>query len=63
MLLSLFVVSVVSAGCGGSEADAPDESTPEAVTDVTITPVGNQMKYEQTELTVPAGEEITLTSR
>jgi azurin len=54
----------VAAGCGGSEADAPGssgEAAPEAVTEVTITPVGNQMKYEQTELTVPAGEEVSLT--
>jgi azurin len=31
------------------------------VTELTIQPVGNQMKYEQTEFTVPAGEEITIT--
>ena len=63
-LLTLFVVPFVAAGCGGSEAESggsTGEAATEAATDVTITPVGNQMKYEQTEITVPAGEEITLT--
>jgi len=39
-LLALFVVPFVATGCGGSEADAPAESTDEAateaVTDVTM---------------------------
>jgi azurin len=64
MLLTLFVVPFVAAGCGGSEAESggsTGEAAPEAATDVTITPVGNQMTYEQTEITVPAGEEVTLT--
>jgi azurin len=37
------------------------ESASGAVTEMTIKPVGNQMQYEQTEFTVPAGEEITVT--
>ena len=56
-VLLAFLVAAV--GCGGSDSDSTD--APSAVTEVTIQPVGNQMKYEQTEFTVPAGEEITLT--
>lgn len=50
-------------GCGGSEAseDGSSDESSEAVTEITIQPVGNQMEYEQTEFTVPAGEEISLT--
>lgn len=31
--------------------------------EVTITPVGNEMRYEQTEFTVKAGETVTITFR
>jgi azurin len=59
-------VLTATAGCGGgdsssSSADASDAASDGAVTEMTIQPVGNQMKYEQTEFTVPAGEEITIT--
>jgi len=60
----LLLALVVAAGCGGSDADSgstDDTAASGAVTEVTIQPVGNQMKYEQTEFTVPAGEEITIT--
>jgi len=66
-ILSLLAVlaAFAIAGCGGGDgapaSDAGDTASGEAVTAVTIQPVGNQMKYEQTEFTVPAGEEITLT--
>lgn len=39
----------------------PSRAASDAVTDITIQPVGNQMKYKQTAFSVPAGEEITLT--
>lgn len=54
---------IAAAGCGGGEAaeGGSSDGSSNAVTEVTIQPVGNQMKYEQTAFTVPAGEEITLT--
>jgi azurin len=59
----LLAVAFTVAGCGGSDADSEstNDSASGAVTEMTIQPVGNQMKYEQTEFTVPAGEEITIT--
>jgi len=67
-ILSLFVAVAVLAtatGCGGgdgsSSADAADTASSSAVTEITLQPVGNQMEYKQTEFTVPAGEEITVT--
>ena len=62
--LLIAALFVVTAGCGGgdgqsSNSDADASNT--AVTEVTITPVGNKMEFEDTEFTVPAGEEITLT--
>jgi len=67
-ILSLFVsfiVLVAAAGCGGGDGSssdaASDTASDDAVTEITIQPVGNQMKYEETEFTVPAGEEISLT--
>jgi azurin len=62
----LLIALIVAAGCGGgdgssSDAAANDAASGNAVTEVTIQPVGNQMEYEQTEFTVPAGEEITIT--
>ena len=62
--LLITVLFVVAAGCGGgddrsSSSDADASNT--AATEVTVTPVGNKMKFEDTEFTVPAGEEITLT--
>jgi azurin len=62
--LSLLVAAlIVTAGCGGGDgsSDSASGTASKAVTEVTITPVGNQMKFEQTEFTVPAGEEITVT--
>lgn len=64
--LSLFLLSaalIATAGCGGGDGSSTSASDAgnEAVTEMTITPVGNQMKFEQTEFAVPAGEEITLT--
>lgn len=59
----LFAALLATAGCGGGDGGSSDSASGaanEAVTDVTITPVGNQMKFEQTEFAVPAGEEITL---
>lgn len=61
LIAALFLVT---AGCGGGDGTSSESNTDagsEAVTEVTITPVGNQMKYEQTEFTVPAGKEVTLT--
>ena len=67
-ILSLLVAVAVLAtatGCGGgdgsSSADAADTASSSAVTEITLQPVGNQMEYKQTEFTVPAGEEITVT--
>jgi azurin len=55
---------LVTGGCGGSDDESSgsaSDAAGEPVTEVTITPVGNQIKYEKTAFTVPAGEEITLT--
>ncbi len=57
LLFSLPLLTLGLTGCGGAEADP----NPGAVFAVTITPAGNQMKFEQTEFTVNAGTEITLT--
>jgi azurin len=57
LLLSLSLLVIGLTGCGGAEAE-PDSA---AVSSITITPVGNQMEFEQTEFTVTAGTEITLT--
>jgi len=51
-------------GCGGSDTETSNSTTDtatETVSEVTIKPVGNQMKYEQTEFTVEAGTEVSLT--
>ena len=62
MLFVSLAVVIAAAGCGGEAAEGESaDGSGNAVTEVTIQPVGNQMKYEQTEFTVPAGEEITLT--
>lgn len=42
---------LVFTGCGGGGGD------------VTITPVGNEMRYEQTSFTVQPGEQVTITFR
>ena len=57
LLLSLSLLIIGLTGCGGAEAE-PDGA---AISSITITPVGNQMEFEQTEFTVTAGSEITLT--
>lgn len=65
--VSLFLM-VALVGCGGSDTETSDAATEsatssanEAVSAVTIEPAGNQMKYEQTEFTVEAGTEVSLT--
>lgn len=61
-LLLAFLLVVV--GCGGNGGgDAAGEATGGATgdaTEVTITPVGNEIKYEVTEFTVQAGETVRL---
>jgi azurin len=63
--LALGAVLALTAACGGSDGSSNSSGgssgSADAVTELTITPVGNQLEYEQTEFTVPAGEEITLT--
>ncbi len=59
--LALALFALV-AGCGGEAAESESGAgSNDAATEITIQPVGNQMEYEQTEFTIPAGEEITLT--
>ena len=62
-LFLLFSAWVATAGCGGGDgsSNSSSDAAGKAVTEVTVTPAGNQMKFEKTEFTVPAGEEITLT--
>ena len=56
LFLSLALLTIGLTACGG--ADAEPES--DAVSSITMTPVGNKMEFEQTEFTVKAGTEITL---
>lgn len=57
LLLSFTLLTVGLTACGGAEAET--ERAPESA--ITLTPVGNQMKFEQTEFTVKPGTEVTLT--
>jgi len=55
----------VLAGCGGSDSSGGTSSSSgssggSASTSVTIHPKGNQMKYKETEITVPADQEVEL---
>jgi azurin len=63
-LLGLAVLSTLLAACGGSSGDPPaaNQERVAAVEDgvVRIQPLGNQMKYKQTEFTVAPGQEIRL---
>lgn len=57
--------STLLAACGGgsSESSAPGSGAATASGDaqqVTITPLGNEMKYETTEFTVQPGQEVRL---
>ncbi|NBC85076.1 MAG: hypothetical protein GVY25_02670 [Bacteroidetes bacterium] len=54
-------------GCGSdaetssASGDTASSAATEAVSEVTIKPAGNQMKYEQEDFTVEAGSEVMLT--
>ena len=66
-IVASFLLLIPLAGCGSdtdsssSSADTASSSATEPVSEMTIKPVGNQMKYEQTEFTVEAGTEVSLT--
>lgn len=63
-LFASFLLLITLTGCGGSDTETSNSTTDtatETVSEVTIKPVGNQMKYEQTEFTVEAGTEVSLT--
>jgi len=51
---SFVVAALVLIGCGGGSS-----STPEPI-EVRLTPVGNEMRYEQTEFTVSPGQTVTI---
>ncbi|MEM6782621.1 MAG: plastocyanin/azurin family copper-binding protein [Bacteroidota bacterium] len=57
----LFLISAVLvaalAACGGG-ADSGDGAYPDGA--IVIQPVGNEMRYAQTEFTVDAGQEVTV---
>lgn len=61
-LLALVMVGV--AACGGQQTDQPaavgDQEDADGVRVVTIRPVGNEMRYETTEFTVQAGQEVRI---
>lgn len=66
---ALFLFLVIGlAACGGNEeaAEAPETDAMEApaaetaATTIEIGPVGNEMKYDKTEFTVRAGEEVRI---
>lgn len=66
-IVASFLLLITLAGCGSdtdsssSSTDTASSTATEAVSEMTIKPVGNQMKYEQTEFTVEAGTEVSLT--
>lgn len=71
----LLAAGLVLSACGGGDAStsppasAPEAAAPEAAppvyegeaAEITITPVGDEMKYAQTEFTVHPGQTVTLT--
>lgn len=63
--LALLLLATFAA-CGGSSAEADDASdsvatNTDGTAQITMTPVGNQMQFEQTEITVQPGETVELT--
>lgn len=61
-LALLFVVTF--AACGGGDdngANGDAQSTSASDGQITLTPVGNQMEFEQTEFTVEPGQEVEVT--
>lgn len=56
-LFTLFLVLFVAACGGGSEGGTEASGAAE----FSIQPVGNEMRYQQTSITVQAGQEVTLT--
>jgi azurin len=72
LLLALLTIGLVA--CEGREAretadrpaatgDAARTGAGEAVEEVVITPIGNEMRYEVTEFTVQAGQEVRVVFR
>ncbi len=68
-LFALLFLALSLTACGGAEGDstavAPADETsadgaPAAEATIIIRPVGNQMEYAKTDLTVEAGEQVTL---
>jgi azurin len=67
-ILTAFAVAAALAGCGQdtsvvatTEAPVAEQATPvstDGIRTITIRPVGNQMRFEQTEITATAGETI-----
>ena len=56
---------LILAACGNTEDSGgtvatSDASTANAMSDITIQPVDNEMKYKQTSITVKAGQEVTI---
>jgi azurin len=49
-----------SSEASGSSGSSSQSASGDAAKTVTIQPQGNQMKFKQTEFTVPAGEDVTL---
>ena len=65
------LLALILAACGGnttpeSNTTTADDSTPATsdggttATEIVIRPVGNELRYEQTAITVEAGQEVTL---
>lgn len=63
LLVTAGLVACGGGGSGGSQSGASAASESETgsqVRTVTVTPVGNQMLYEQTEIRAPAGSELRI---
>ena len=63
MVLSVAALTLFVAACGGGENSgqtADNGASAAAENEIRITPVGNEMRYEQTSFTVQAGQEVTI---
>lgn len=54
------VIAIALAACGPTDRPAEGDADDNGVRVVTIQPVGNEMRYEQTEFSVRPGQEVRL---
>lgn len=62
-LIAFSLIAFGLAACGGEASDqetAASEAAALSEGEILIQPIGNEMRYEQTEFTVEAGQEVTI---